>query len=305
MRKIDLYTIPLMLVCVIASALRGFALLTAFDGVTMHFTNKTAITVSYVIVAISVIGFLSYLIFGEKDRGLITRSDNAASFIPAGLVSTALMFMGVQNLTLLKDVYTDKSIKIIAIATSLLAFMSVISFFLSIFIEQKDSHFKAAFSLSIVFFLAVYAVLLYFNKQTHPTNSPNRFIDEMAYLFSAIFFLYEARIPLGREKWRGYVAFGLSATLLCAYSAIPALIMYFVDGYTVSESLIESILTLTLAIFISSRVMQIKTLTPDSECDEAKSILHCSCSRGSTLRSAGICTEQRRNLADLCSFLSL
>ena len=153
-----------------------------------------------------------------------------------------------------------------------LAFISVISFFLSVFIERQDNLFKAAFSLSIVFFLAIYAALLYFNKQTHPTNSPNRLVDEMAYLFSAIFFLFEARVPLGRAKWRGYVAFGLSATLLSAYSSIPSLILYFVKGYTVSESLIESILTLTLMIFIGSKVLQIRNLTPDSECEGAKAI---------------------------------
>ena len=283
-RKIDLYTTSLLIVSILASALRSFALLTSFDYTTMYFTDKIAISISYILVAISVIGFLSYLIFGEKDRGLIARSDNAASFIPAGLVSTALMFMGVQNLTLLEDVYFGRELKMLAIVSSALAFLSVISFFLSIFIENKDSTFKALFSLSIVFFLAIYAMLLYFNKQVHPTNSPNRFIDEMAYLSASLFFLYEARIPLGREKWRGYVAFGLCATLLCSYSAIPSLVLYFVNDHTVSESLIESILTLTIAIFILSRVLQIKTLTVDNECEEAKSIAQLAAMRDDEIR---------------------
>ena len=143
---------------------------------------------------------------------------------------------------------------------------------MSIFIEKRHNLYKAAFSLSVVFFLALYAVLLYFNKDQHPTNSPNRLVDEFAYLSSALFFLFEARIPLGRAKWRAYISFGLISTLLCAYSAIPNLIYYLANGYMLSESIFEIMLTLALGILICSRVLQTKFLTPDSECDTAKSI---------------------------------
>lgn len=274
-RTIDVFTIPLFFVAPAAAILRTIALLTSFDTVTMHFENKTAIVISSIIMVISIAAFLSYFIFGEKECDLIARNDNAASYIPAGIVSTALLFMGANIFYLNSLIGTTyySTTRIIGLVAGLLAILSVVSFFLSIFIEKRNNMFKAAFSLSIVAFLAVYAMLLYFNKDIHPTNSPNRLVDQLAYLLSAIFFLFEARIPLGREKWRGYVAFGLSAALMCAHSSIPALIMYFVRGYVISESLIESILTLTLMIFIGSKVLQIKNLTPDAECEEAKSIV--------------------------------
>ncbi len=274
LRTIDVYTIPLFFVSLAAVALRSIALLTSFDTVSMHFDNKTAITIGGIIVTVSVIAFLSYLLFGEKESELIAKSDNAASYVPAGIVSTALLFMGASILNIVFSpgaVYQGITF-LLAIVSGVLAIISVIPFFLSVFIERRKDLCKAAFSLSIVFFLALYAMLLYFNKQNHPTNSPNRFVDQMAYLFAAIFFLFESRIPLGRSRWRGYVAFGLCGTLLCAYSSIPALILYFVNGYVLSESLIESILTLTLMIFIGSKVLQFKTLTPDTECETAKSI---------------------------------
>ncbi len=272
LQTIDVYLIPLPIVAIAATILRTVALLGGFNSSSMHYDNKIAFVISTIIVAVSSLAFLSYLLLGDKDRPLISRSDNAASYIPAGIVSTALLFMGVENITMAFGGYPRGIVGILSLVTGVLALASIVSFFLSVFNEKRNNLYKAAFSLCIVLFLAVYAALLYFNKAEHPTNSPNRLIDQLAYLLSAIFFLYEARIPLGRAKWRGYVAFGLCATLMAVYSSVPALIYCFVRGDLVSESLIESILTLTMAIYIASKVVQIKSLTPDSKCDTAKSI---------------------------------
>ena len=94
LKRIDIYTIPLLFVALATVVLRSFALLTAFNPETMHFDNEIAISISSVIVALAVIGFLSYLIFGEKERALVVKNDGAASYIPAGIVSTALTFIG-------------------------------------------------------------------------------------------------------------------------------------------------------------------------------------------------------------------
>ena len=272
LRTLDIYTIPLLVVSLTAAALRSIALLTSFNSTTMHFDHKIAILIGSVIVVVSTVAFLTYLIFGEKEQELIEKNGNAASYSPAGIVSYALIFMGVQNIRTFLDGHSLKILSALSLISGVLAFLSVISFFLSVFIERRDNMYKAAFSICTVLFLAVYAVMLYFNKEYHPTNSPNRFIDEKAYLSASVFFLYEARIPLGRAKWRGYVSFGLIATMMCLYSSIPALILYFVKGDIISESLTESILTLTLAIYIASKVLQIKTLTPDTECETAQCI---------------------------------
>lgn len=274
LRRIDLYIIPLFIVCLAAVILRSVALFNSFNSVTMHFDDKIVITISNILVAISCLGFGSYLFLGESERELIVINNNARSYIPAGIVSTAILFMGAQNLiTMIEGRYPDGPISVLAGLCALLALLSTVSFFLSVFIEQNEHMYKAAFSLSIVFFLALYAAMLFFNKQTHPTNSPNKLVDQFAYISAAIFFLYESRICLGRAKWRAYVSFGLISTLLCAYSAIPALIIYISNGYTVSDSLTESVLSLALAILICSRVLQTRSLTPAGECDAARSIV--------------------------------
>jgi hypothetical protein len=91
----------------------------------------------------------------------------------------------------------------------------------------------------------------------------------MAYLFSAIFFVYETRITLGRALWKPYIIFGLITASLCAYSAIPSIILYIARGEILSLSITESILTLTLFIFSLSRVCLTKYLPAMEKCKAA------------------------------------
>ena len=95
---------------------------------------------------------------------------------------------------------------------------------------------------------------LYFSTAL-PINSPNKMLDQMAYLLAAVFFLYETRLSFGREKWRPYIAFGFIAATVCAYSSIPSIILYISNGETVSNTIYESTLTLALFIFIISRII--------------------------------------------------
>ena len=282
LRTFDIYTIPLIFVSLAAVILRSVALIFSFDTASdsMHFTDKTAITIGNILVVVSVIGFLTYLVFGEKRDNLITKNDAPSSYIPVGAVSIALLFMAANNaniiITLFRNGGQHTSLyphHIVGIFSAILAVLSALSFFITIFADKSSNVSKAAFALCTVLFLALYTIQIYFNKEVHPTNSPNRLIDQMAYLSAAIFFLFEARIPIGRAKWKAHTSFGFIATLLCFYSSIPALVLYVVrDGYVVSESIFESILTLSLAVLILSKVLETKNLTTDTECETAKQI---------------------------------
>ncbi len=271
LRNIDLYLILLACSGISSIVLRTFALLTSFNTVTMHFDDKIAITVGGAIIMLAIIGFISYLFPGVKELDLIAKNDNAASYIPAGVVSIALLFIGVKNLELGIGTSQDP-LRALWIASGILAFLSIGSFFVSIFIQKNENTLKAAFSLSIVFFLVIYAMALFFNRETHPTNSPNKIVDQMAFVSASIFFIFESRIPLGRAKWRPYVVFGLIAALLTAYSAVPSIIVYVANEYLVSSNIIESMLSLALSFFIFSKIYQTKRLTENVECSEAKNI---------------------------------
>ena len=285
LQKIDPFIITLVCAGLSAIALRAYALLTSFNNITMHFDDKTAIGIGSGVVILAIIAFLSYLFIGEKEVDLIAKNDNAASYIPAGMVCISLLFMAVEKLIFSIGGYAAKELRILMIVSAALALLSVISFFVSIFVEKKESLFKAAFSLSIVFFLDIYAAYLFYNTTVHPTNSPNKTVDQMAYIFAAVFFLFETRIPLGRAMWKPYVSLGLIATLLTAYSSIPSILVYIINGYQVSDSIIESVLTLALSVFIFSRVYQTKSLTPNQECEAVSSILAMSKMRDEELES--------------------
>lgn len=271
LKLIDFYLIGLIVSVISATVLRTYALIIDFDRLTMHFSNSISATIANAIVIIATLAFAAYLFIKKEDSDFLEKTDNAASFIPSGIVSVALVFMGVNLIKSMNGHFTAV-LQPLSLWAAILAFLSVGSFFVSILIEQKNNIYKSAFSICIVIFLALYACYLYFNREIHPTNSPNKVVDQMAYLFAAAFFLYESRITLGRAKWRGYVAFGLMASLLCFYSSIPSLILYALNSELISDSLAESALTLAMAIFITSKVFQTKTLTPDKECEVARSI---------------------------------
>ena len=130
LKMLDISAIPLIFLCPSVIILRTFALLTSFNSVTMHFDDKLAITVASWLVLISVIGFFTYLFFGEKEGELIAKTDNAASYIPAGIVSTAMMFLGVHNIKMSFGGYPTGIISTISLICGILAFLSVASFFL-------------------------------------------------------------------------------------------------------------------------------------------------------------------------------
>ena len=82
LRKIDMYIIPLIFSAIAGIILRTFALFTSFNSQTMHYDDKTAIGFAIGIIVVSVIGFMSYLFFGEKEgqTSAVIKSDSGESF---------------------------------------------------------------------------------------------------------------------------------------------------------------------------------------------------------------------------------
>jgi len=102
---------------------------------------------------------------------------------------------------------------------------------------------------------AAFKLLEEYFRDGEPINSPIKTVDILTYAFTAVFFLYEIRLSLGREKWKAYIIFGFIAATLCAYSSIPTLITYFVTGKVISNSIYETVLTLTICLFIVMKLL--------------------------------------------------
>ena len=195
------------------------------------------------------------------------------TFVPTGLVAIALLIFSLAMLSMYLNLHTPipnvrlKVASSLALICAILAPLSAVHFFLSALLTERHAKLRAYFALATVLLGAVYASFLYFNIGS-PINSPNKLIEQMAYLFASLFFLYETRISLGREMWRGYILFGLIAALLSAYASFPALITYFVNEKYVTTTVESAALLASFSVFIFARLGMATEAAPDRECPE-------------------------------------
>jgi len=271
--------------------MRSVALLLNFNFDTNYFDDKILITVSdYFVIAVSVF-FLTYIFTANKDMKFIPNFTSPETYVPTGIVSVALIFMTkslfdrsgelrkyieylkeLNTVSSVSLIPTQKILMILLTVSAIFAALSIVHFLLTALVESHSSTKRASFGLCTVVFLAMYAAYLYYSTNL-PLNAPNKIVDEMAFLFSAIFFLFETRLSIGRERWRSYIAFGFIAAFISAYSSIPSLIVYFVKGEVISNRIYENALIFTLFIFITARLILTLKLTEDKECPTVNALI--------------------------------
>ena len=275
--------LPLFVLTLVAtSVMRTLALLTDYDKKTGYFTSKTLITVSdYILVGAAILLF-TYIFTARRGMKLIPDFTSPSTYAPTGIVGAALLFVGIHFFAAAGDsaekisdlkaygslssqslIATERILLILSIAVGTLALLSAVHFALCVLIERSVCFGRADFGIVTVAFLAVYAIYLYFENDL-PINSPGKMLNQIAFLFAAVFFLYETRLSIGREKWRAYIAFGFIAALISAYSSIPSLIYYFARGAEVAGSIYEMVLGAALFLFISSRILLTGELIEDT-----------------------------------------
>lgn len=295
MRKLyELYGIYLpifLLVLPLTVALRTVALFTELAEYG-HFENDLLVNISGWITAAAALFFITYMLAGKKNIKLIPSFVSPANYIPSGLVAMAMAMLGAHLLSLATGVdLTSASAyaRVISIATPLLAFAAAIYFvFASIMIARRSIH-RSDFAIVTLIFICMYVAYLCFDT-TLPINAPTRIVDEVAYLFIAMFFIGETRLSLGRERWQRYISFAFIGALMTAYSSVPNLIYYFAREKTVSISIYESLLTFAFFIFIVSKIFLTPMLTKDETSGVVTKIIAAAEARAQALEPA--VTEQ-------------
>ena len=259
------FYMPIFLVLTAAAVtLRTVAAIEHLDSYG-YYSDKLLFNVSAIIAVISILFFISYIFFERRDIKLIPSFSSPASYAPASAVAVALVLMGMHLFSVGIELYKNNmTMRLISIATAILAIASAFYFTVSAFITRRRSMKRADLGIVMLIFICFYVAFLYFNT-TLPINAPNKVIDQMAYLGAALFFLYETRLSLGRERWRAYIACGFIAAFLLAYSSIPTLILYFVNGRVMSDSVYESALSFALLFFTVSKLLLTTVLVEDSE----------------------------------------
>ena len=287
--------LPIFIAATIATVvIRTIALFNDFDLKTGYFTDKSLISVGdYIVIGMSIL-FLTYILTARRDLKMIPDFTSPATYAPTGIIAAALVFVGISFFSKAAeqaDIIFNRTtqalgsewlVLLLAVIVGILALVSVVHFALCALIEKGTDFRRGDFGIVTVAFLALYSIYLYFDSSL-PLNSPAKNLDQMVYLFAAVFFLYETRLSIGREKWRGYLAFGFIAALLSAYSSIPALIYYFIEGAEVSIGIYEMILSAAIFIFVTSRIFLTGELIEDVESPFAKIF-----SEASNLRTATI-----------------
>ena len=280
-KHLDIYLFIMLLVTAAAVAVRTVAVFNELDFQLGHYRDTLLITVADWICIGGVILLLSY--FALAPRGVKYRADfsGVSTYLPTALVAGGLIFLAVSLFTEAYRLTRRGPVGIAAlreptvllpVIAAILALASIYYLFLNSYIAGARSERRASAAFWCVLFLCVYPAYLYFSTAL-PINAPNKIVDQMAYLFAAVFFLFETRISLGRDRWGAYVAFGLISSLISAYSAIPSLIVYFAKGELISSSIAESALTLSLLIFTVSRLITVRSLYNDEPCEVVNGIL--------------------------------
>ncbi len=277
-----LYLVALAMITAAAVTLRTIACFKYLDYSTGYFTDKLLIHISAGLAFGGAVLAVSYIFAERGGRKLIFDFTSSLNYVFAGTLGAALVFAAYRSFTVFKEardfvnayknlyyyaseVSSERIVMVVSLIAAILALCSVFHFASAALGEKLRSTRRADFGLVTVLFFALYAAYLYFSR-TLPINSPCKITDETAFLAAAIFFLYETRISIGREKWRRYCAFGMIALLLTAYSAIPSLLVYiFKGGQTISDSIYETLLTLSVFLFVGARLLLTARLTEDRE----------------------------------------
>lgn len=230
-----------------------------------YFNDSTLINVAgWLTFGFCILFSISALIT-KKNEPLIPTFNTPATYIPAALVAAAMLFLSKSLFTRFISLIEQKHLDFpaaLALLCALAAIGCVAGLFLFIMIEDRKSHVRSYFLMLISLFFIFYASYLYFDTAL-PINAPNKITDQIAYVSASIFFLFETRISTGQSQWKGYAAFGIPAAILTAFSSIPSLTVFFINGKVISNSIYETALTFTLFLFIVARLILVDEYASD------------------------------------------
>ena len=285
-----------------ATALRTVACVTTLDYSSGFFNDKSLITAADIIITITALGMLSYLFIASRIK-LHASFLTGATYVPTGVLGVASAFFGTKVLSYAMNishyrifpkemVYLENAAKVIGAITAILAFLSIAHHFFNAFITESKAEVRAYFAIASIMLLALYSMLIYLDPTLSISDS-SKILRLTAFISASIFFLYEARISLGREMWRIYTTFGLVAAALCAYTSIPAIVTYCLKGILISSTSSKSLVTVeeyvllfALFLFITARLFVAAALKEEKENDYITALANYALDRENKVRES-------------------
>lgn len=270
------FYLPLFLITVPATVvMRTIAYLNNLNA-QEHSIDSSLVLVANISLAFFTAIFLLHSASHSRNDSVPQESfSNYTTYISSGLLSVSVIFAVYELLSksipsVINSLNTGAAISfgdIGIIASATLGIATAVSFLVNLLIEKKYSQIRALFGIFTTLFFSLYAICSYIDSSS-AINVQQKSLTVLSLIFGSVFFLYETRISIGRSKWHSYVAFGLSSAALLYYTSIPAIIYYFTTGsLTPGSSLIQLIVMLALAIYVTLRVFLI-AYAPEDEISE-------------------------------------
>lgn len=225
-----------------------------------YFTSTTIANIGGIGVAAASIFFVTYIVWANKDIKFIPSFTSPLNYGPCAVMSAALIFISA-HLAVKSGILTQ-TIDWFTLALSAIALLSVLYFLASAISVKRRSIMRSDFGIIVLIFLCMYVAYIFFDTGS-PINAPIKTTTMMAFLFFSLFFLYETRLSLGREKWHYYVAFAFISSIISAYASIPNLIIYIIEGKVIGISIYETVLVFAFFIFSTFKLFLVGELVPE------------------------------------------
>lgn len=266
-QRLSPYLLFYALIGTIAVTMRSIATFRSLS--TYGYYGEELFFSSAYLVAGAVLILMTYALTHRRDEKKRASFGGPLTYAPAAPLAVSLLLLGFRFF-LKKSESAVGSVLLYAIGA--LAVLGALYFLFAVLYEYKVCDLRGWFAMACTLFLILYAGYLYFDKSL-AINAHTKLCDQVAFVFAAIFFLFETRISLGREHWHLYTAFGLAASLLCAYSSIPSLLVYLFEGRVISNSAEETFAVFFLFAYILCRTVLSMMLRADRP-TELMAMLH-------------------------------
>lgn len=261
---------------------KNTANVTVFTG---YFKDTVLPDITAWIVTFASIFLLTFAFVAPKSTKLIPSFASPLNYIPCAISGAALFFMSAHLFTATSFGAEATVMSKLAPIAAILALVGTAYFVASAIYVRRRSIGRSDFGILLLVFLCAYVAYMFFDSET-PINSPVKIANQMAYLSVAIFFLYETRLSLDREKWRPYIAFTMIAVLLTGYASIPALLAYVIRGYVYGLSVYETVLTFSFFVYTAFKLVLNGALVPEHGSRVVKALIDYAEARESELAAS-------------------
>lgn len=196
-----------------------------------------------------VIGVVSLVILGKKIY--ITQPAPSSVSLFAGLFCGFLMFASV--VLYFMDTPMDQVFKnYVVLVSIILALVSSVYFVLGITSQKIGYTAKTLLCFVVILWSMASLLGLYFDISL-TINNPSKILEQLALVAVTLYFLYECRFFIEKQRPALYLAVGFIASVLLGVSVLPNLIALFFFGLDVTTGFYTQISELGIFIYILFR----------------------------------------------------